>query len=278
VPQGISIHIGLNEVDPDGYGGWSGKLNACEADALDMERIATARDFETTTILTADATADAVTSAISDAAGKLEKGDILFLSNSSHGGQVPDTNNDEEQDQLDETWVLFDRQLVDDELWDLWSQFAAGTRILVFSDSCHSGSVNRGIFNVTIPGAVDAGMVTPEPRTKDLPRDIAKKTYEENKDLYDGIQKSHPAAETAEVGASVILISGCQDNQLSLDGDRNGLFTQQVLAVWDDGKWVGSHPSFHKAVGAKMPPSQSPNYNPVGAQNAAFEQETPLKI
>jgi hypothetical protein len=278
VPQGISIHIGLNEVDPDGYGGWSGKLNACEADALDMERIATARDFETTTILTADATADAVTSAISDAAGKLEKGDILFLSNSSHGGQVPDTNNDEEQDQLDETWVLFDRQLVDDELWDLWSQFAAGTRILVFSDSCHSGSVNRGIFNVTIPGAVDAGMVTPEPRTKDLPRDIAKKTYEENKDLYDGIQKSHPAAETAEVGASVILISGCQDNQLSLDGDRNGLFTQQVLAVWDDGKWVGSHPSFHKAVGAKMPPSQSPNYNPVGAQNAAFEQQTPLTI
>ena len=37
--------------------------------------------------------------------------------------------------------------------------------------------------------------------------------------------------------ASVILISGCQDNQLSLDGDRNGLFTQTLLGVWDDGKW-----------------------------------------
>ena len=279
MPQGISIHIGLNEVDPDQYGGWSGKLNACEADAGDMERIATARDFETTTILTADATADTVTSAISDAAGNLEEGDILFLSYSGHGGQVPDTNNDEEQDQLDETWVLFDRQLVDDELWGLWSQFAAGTRILVLSDSCHSGSVNREIFNAAVPHVVQAAMVdTPQPRTKDLPHDVAKQTYEQNKDLYDGIQKSYPAAETAEVGASVILISGCQDNQLSLDGDRNGLFTQQVLATWDDGGWIGSHPRFHQAVGAKMPPTQSPNYNPVGAQDGAFEEQTPLEI
>jgi metacaspase-1 len=278
MPQGISIHIGLNEVDPDHYQGWSGKLNACEADARDMERIATARDFETTTIMTGDATADAVTSAISDAAGKLQDGDILFLTYSGHGGQVPDTNN-QEQDQLDETWVLFDRQLVDDELYDLWSQFASGARILVFSDSCHSGSVNRDIFQVAVPHVVEAAMVdTPEPRTKDLPRDIAKRTYEQNKDLYDEVQKSHPAGETAEIGASVLLISGCQDNQLSLDGDRNGLFTSQVLSVWNDGSWVGSHPSFHKAVAAKMPPTQSPNYNPVGAPNTTFQQQTPLTI
>ena len=279
MPQGISIHIGINEVDPNHYGGWSGKLNACEADAGDMERIATERNFESTTILTGDATADEVTSAISDAAGKLAEGDILFLTYSGHGGQVPDTNSDEVQDQLDETWVLFDRQLVDDELYDLYSQFAAGTRIFVFSDSCHSGSVNRGIFDVAVPHVVDAALVdTPEPRTKDLPKDVAKRTYEQNKGVYDDVQKGHPAAETAEIGASVLLISGCQDNQLSLDGDRNGLFTQQVLAVWNDGQWVGSHPSFHKAIGAKMPPTQSPNYNPVGAKDAAFEQQTPLTI
>lgn len=278
MPQGISIHIGLNEVDPDHYQGWSGKLNACEADAGDMARIAAERDFETTTILTGDGTADAVTSAISDAAGKLEDGDILFLTYSGHGGQVPDTNN-QEQDQLDETWVLFDRQLVDDELYDLWSQFAAGARILVFSDSCHSGSVNRDIFEFAVPHVVEAAMVdTPKPRTKDLPKDVAKRTYEQNKQLYDEVQESHPAGEAADIGASVLLISGCQDNQLSLDGDRNGLFTQQVLAVWGDGKWVGSHPTFHKAIAAKMPPTQSPNYNPVGAQNGPFEQQTPLTI
>ena len=278
MPQGISINIGLNQVDPDHYGGWSGQLRACEADARDMSRIGEARGFETTTILTRDATSDAVISAITDAAGKLEAGDILFLTNSSHGGQVPDTNGDE-PDQLDETWVLFDRQLVDDELYDLWSKFAAGTRIFVLSDSCHSGSVDRGIFEATVPHVVAAAMVdTDEPRTKDMPKDVAKRTYEQNKAVYDQVQKDHPSAETAEIGAAVILISGCQDNQLSLDGDKNGLFTQQLLSVWDDGKWSGPYPKFHKAVGAKMPPTQSPNYNPVGAKDAAFEKQTPLTI
>jgi metacaspase-1 len=278
VPQGISIHIGLNSVDADHYGGWAGNLRACEADAGDMARIAEARDFDTTTILTADATADAVTSAISDAAAKLESGDELFLTYSGHGGQVPDANGDE-QDQQDETWVLYDRQLIDDELYDLWSQFAAGTRILVFSDSCHSGTVNRAIYDASAPHVVAAaGLDSQELLPKSLPRDVAERTYEQHKQLYDDIQKSHKDGESAEVDASVILISGCQDNQFSMDGDRNGLFTQQVLAVWDDGNWTGSHPKFHKAVAAKMPPTQSPNYNPVGAQDAPFEKQTPLTI
>jgi hypothetical protein len=277
VPQGISIHIGLNKVDADHYGGWSGQLRACEADAGDMARIAASRDFETTTILTDDATADAVTSAITDAAGKLASGDELFLTYSGHGGQVPDTNGDE-QDQQDETWVLYDRQLVDDELYDLWSQFAAGTRILVFSDSCHSGTVTRAIYDAAKPHVVAAMTDTNELRPKNLPRDVADRTYEQHKKLYDDIQQSHKDGESAEVEASVILISGCQDNQFSMDGDRNGLVTEQVLAVWDDGKWKGSHPKFHKAVVAKMPPTQSPNYTPVGAADAPFEKQTPLTV
>ncbi len=35
--KGVSVHIGVNEVDPAHYGGWSGKLNACEADAENYE-------------------------------------------------------------------------------------------------------------------------------------------------------------------------------------------------------------------------------------------------
>ena len=119
---------------------------------------------------------------------------------------------------------------------------------------------------------------TQEPRTKALPKDVAEQTYKEHKELYDEVQQAHPSAESAKIDATVILISGCQDNQLSLDGDKNGLFTQQVLAVWDEGRWAGSHPTFHKAVGAKMPPTQSPNYAPTGAADGAFEQQTPLTI
>ena len=38
MPQGISLHIGLNSVDPRQYEGWDGQLlTACEADAKDMQ-------------------------------------------------------------------------------------------------------------------------------------------------------------------------------------------------------------------------------------------------
>ena len=33
--KGVSLHVGLNKVDPQHYAGWSGPLNACEADAED---------------------------------------------------------------------------------------------------------------------------------------------------------------------------------------------------------------------------------------------------
>ena len=68
-----------------------------------------------------------------------------MLSYSGHGGQLPDLN-DDEPDQEDETWCLYDGQVVDDELNELYSQFRQGVRILVFSDSCHSGSVAKQAF------------------------------------------------------------------------------------------------------------------------------------
>ena len=276
--KGISVHIGLNSVDPRHYGGWDGKLNACEADAHSMHDVAHKKHFESKVLLTKQATSSAVVSAIKDAASHAKDGDFVFLTYSGHGGQVPDTNGDE-KDHTDETWVLYDRQLVDDELYTLWSKFKPGVRIFVLSDSCHSGSVTRDIVEAAIPSVVEHGFVdTPEPLTKDMPREVAKKTYAENKELYDGIQAENTNAEKAMIGATVLLISGCQDNQLSLDGDKNGLFTQQLLSVWNGGRWRGSYRRFQQAIGAKMPPTQTPNYFKVGAADHAFETQTPLTI
>lgn len=277
--KGISIHIGLNTVDPDHYNGWDGRLQACEYDAKDLQAIAEAKGFESTIMLSKEATAETVSDEIRRAAGALEQGDILFLTYSGHGGQVPDTNSDEKGDATDETWVLYDRQLVDDELYTLWAGFQPGVRIFVLSDSCHSGSVTRDLFNALVPQIVEKGMVDdPSPRTKDLPRDVQDATYRANEELYRQIQSSHESGEDVEVGATILLISGCQDNQLSLDGDRNGLFTQTLLGVWDDGSWEGSHRKFWKAIGSKMPPTQSPNFFRVGPRDRAFQRQTPLTI
>ena len=38
--KAMSLHIGLNAVNPTDYAGWSGPLSACEFDANDMAAIA----------------------------------------------------------------------------------------------------------------------------------------------------------------------------------------------------------------------------------------------
>ena len=78
--------------------------------------------------------------------------------------------------------------------------------------------------------------------------------------------------------ASVLLISGCQDNQLSLDGTFNGLFTGTLKTVWNGGTFGGSYRRFHTAIGSKMPPDQTPKLSLVGASNPAFIAQKPLTL
>jgi hypothetical protein len=281
VASGVSLHVGLNNVDPAHYNGWDGQLAACEFDANDMLALATARGFGTKALLTKDATADAVIEGIKTAAGELEQGDIFFLTYSGHGGQVPDRNGDEEEDRSDETWVLFDRQLIDDELFALWRTFKSGVRIAVLSDSCHSGSVLKNI-----DADVDDVVATAEraaqqsPRYRALPRDTMVATYRQNRALYDAIQDAVPSSSESDekVSATALLISGCQDDELSRDGFSNGRFTEELLKVWSDGAWKGSYPDFHEAIRSGMPTEQQPNYQVVGSANADFEHQNPFTI
>jgi hypothetical protein len=281
MPRGISLHVGLNKIDPAHYDGWNGALNACEFDVDAMKAIADSRGFEPTTLLTEAATAAAVTAEIERAAGELGPGDFFFLTYSGHGGQVRDTNG-EEDDVTDETWLLYDRQLVDDELYALWAKFQPGVRIFVLSDSCHSGSVARAI-DADVPDVVATRETADaqSPRYRAMPRDVMMATYRSNQKTYDDIQDATPAGEQLKDGgieATVLLISGCQDDQLSLDGFANGFFTETLLGVWNDGAWTGDYRLFHEAIRAEMPATQQPNYYPVGPANATFEQQDPLTI
>ncbi len=269
--QGISLHIGVNRVDPGHYGGWDGELQACEHDARDMRAIADSLGYRTGMLLTREATAEAVMAAIGEAARELRAGDMYLLTYAGHGGQVPDTNGDEDDpEQQDETWLLWDRQLIDDELWALWGRFRAGVRIVVISDSCHSGTVTR-------QGGVVGG-VGVEGRARLLPPRQAAKVYRAQAALYDGIQEGLPGTDAGEVRASVILISGCQDNQLSLDGPRNGLFTGNLKKVWRNGRFKGGYRKFRDAIARRMPERQTPNYTLIGRADPAFEARKPFEL
>ena len=280
MPRGLSLHIGLNRVDPAHYQGWDGALTACEFDANDMRAIAENQGFEPRSLLTQEATSDAVLTAIERAAGELGQGDLFLCTYSGHGGQVPDRNGEEEDDRSDETWVAYDRQIVDDELYALWDKFAPGARLFVLSDSCHSGTVVRDIeAEVPPPVSTTEKAAAESPRYKAMPRDVMIATYRANARLYDAIQERLPGAEQADPAATVLLISGCRDDQLSLDGFSNGLFTENLRAVWDDGAWEGGgHAQFREAIRARMPAKQQPNYFRVGAANPGFEEQKPFMI
>jgi hypothetical protein len=76
---------------------------------------------------------------------------------------------------------------------------------------------------------------------------------------------------------AVLLISGCQDNQTSMDGEHNGAFTEQLLRVWNHGAFDGSYASLHARVRAALPATQSPNLFTLGPA-AAFLKEKPFKV
>src|SRR5262245_35847253 len=77
--KGLSIHIGLNRVDPQAYNGWDGVLAGCVKDAQAMRDIATAQGFIPTVILNEQANADRVITELGQAALQLDSGDMLLV-------------------------------------------------------------------------------------------------------------------------------------------------------------------------------------------------------
>jgi hypothetical protein len=274
--KGISIHIGLNRVDPEHYSGWEGVLGACESDATDMQEIAKNNGFTANILLSEHATRKAVISNIKKAAQSLVSGDILFISYSGHGGQLPDRNNDEPDGQ-DETWCLYDSQLIDDELHELWAEFSPGIRILVISDSCHSGTMTKAAISsvsTPIPNYERSGKSL---ITRNLPGEIANRVYRKNQAFYDKIAKELPEKKSV-VNATVLLLSGCQDNQLSYDGTFNGEFTRILLGVWNEGRFKGDYVKFHKRIVEQLPSYQTPNLFHIGSNPTSFMEQRPFKI
>jgi metacaspase-1 len=133
---------------------------------------------------------------------------------------------------------------------------------------------------------------------------VAMRVYAEHRKFYDGLQAqvardaakargkapSDPDAALAQVGAAahasalvgefkpaVILVSGCQDNQTSMDGEHNGAFTEKLLKVWDRGAFRGNYNAFHARIRAALPDSQSPNLFVLGKANA-FLAQTPFTV
>lgn len=323
---GYALAIGLNALDPQHYHGSTGILGGCEQDARDMARISETQGLKVRLLLTKEATREAVLAALNDAAQTLTRTDLLVVSYSGHGGQIPDQNGDE-ADALDETWCLYDGELLDDELYQTWTRFKPGVRILLFSDSCHSGSVSRALktdftrFDPQRQKALDEAFMLrvrlgvkdlrdsdstrqllqsrqattkpaaskptagprrpPEPRARALPPAVAINSYLDHRQFYDALGKNVPKEGDAAVRATVVLLSGCRDDQLSWDLGTNGLFTSVLIRVWNDGLFQGDHRAFHKTIKdgvLAQRHDQEPQLLEIGSPNQGFLSQRPWTI
>jgi hypothetical protein len=238
--SGSAIAIGLNGVDLSKYNGWDGELNLCESDAEAMAKIARNQGFQTTTLLTKKATLANVKAAITKAAGALQSGDTFVLSFAGHGGQVKDQNGDEN---TDETWCLYDGQLIDDELGLLWTKFREGVRIILYSDSCHSGTVLK---------VADAAAISTKFRVREIPREIQRQIEGQWKDAWRALP-SNRVSEGKTV-ASVLSITACDDSETSIElrDGKNGLFTERLVQIWANGAFKNSYSDFHRKIRSEV--------------------------
>jgi hypothetical protein len=133
-----------------------------------------------------------------------------------------------------------------------------------------------------------------------MPAAVAMRVYREHQAFYDKLQKDvakaagqsavDPDTALANVAASsrlsaivkkfnpaVLLISGCQDNQTSMDGDHNGAFTEQLLKAWSNATFKGNYASFYARIKAAMPATQTPNLFTLG-KAGNFLAQTPFAV
>ena len=279
--RGISIHIGLNYLDVEHYGSEVSSLSTCEQDAKDMQSIALSQNFKSSFLLLSEnATREAVKSAIASASEELSSGDILLLTYSGHGGFVLDESGDED-DNLDETWCLYDGQLLDDELYYLWSIFDEGVRIFIISDSCHSGTVAKAN-----PEGLEADSKIFQKKL--LSQDLAEEVYLRNKGFYSDLEKFYGVKEERDdnIKASIKLFAACQDPQVSytMTFAKNSIFTEKIKEVWDDGRFTGNYSEFFEKIKDEvlaldfLPTVQTPNLFSVGTENEEFDSGKPFEI
>jgi len=273
--QGRSLHIGVNEVNPDDYDGkFKGELKGCENDAMFMESVAKFHGFTPKHLLGRRATCGAVLGEIEAVAQDLEEGSFFLLTFAGHGSRLP--NKDPyEIEAFDQTWCLFDGQVRDDELYVRWPLFEKGVRVLVISDSCYSGTILSAIFLNEDERAL------PPYQVRSLPLEVAIASYERNHDKYDIIRGGIRRPLTRDINASILSISACQDDEPAADGLPHGRFTAAIKREWNEGRTQATHELLwfrvHNAV-SHTDPNQHPKWDYAGMLNHDFWHGKAFKL
>lgn len=250
----LSLHIGIND-----YPGSGSDLSGCINDALDTSSFAASHGYTPTLMLDGDATRANVLYTLRNLVATLGFGDRLALFYSGHGSWVRDTSGDE-ADARDECLVLHDYAnggvLMDDDLHEIFKNRRFGVRVMVFSDSCHSGTVLKFAPNLH---PIDA---TP----KYFPAPLLPQNQGWDYIPNDPTQPAPPRhTRAASPRTDSVLVSGCADLEYSYDanffGRFNGAFTRALI---DSHTPNMTFARWHAAIRKELPNDQydqSPQLN-----------------
>lgn len=152
-------------------------LKGAVNDARDIADALHTIGADVTLLLDDDATRDAIFSAWKAILAKASPGDLVVVSYAGHGGQEPELVSRSEPDGKDETFILGGfttaapgnaQRIRDDEMNDLLRQASALT-VLFIADSCHSGTMTRGVKRgsrfIDYGSIVDDQLPPPSPGT-----------------------------------------------------------------------------------------------------------------
>ncbi|HEX8200717.1 MAG TPA: caspase family protein [Isosphaeraceae bacterium] len=245
--KGYALTVGVNRVNPRFYSK-AATLRGCIKDAQDIARIAAARNFQLLEPLhDGDATAAALESRLGEVKSMLKPGDIFLLHYSGHG---MDMRNFDVRGDRNTAWCLFDGPYIDDKLFDYWLTLPPGVRVVVLSDSCHSGSAvrevqERNAERAAERGVGDAAGADDEVIPRGLSDEAQRETVDAHPEVFAGLKRESDALKAKNAGkvagAAVLLLSGCRDEETSGDLPTNGLFTGILKEVWDNGRFPGAN-------------------------------------
>lgn len=178
-----AVVIGINSYAPtESAGGFAlrkwkdlaGAVNDAQAMAALLD---TRFDFDEVVLLTEkEATREAILSALNQLESSSSAGDIAVFYYAGHGSQIRNTGSTE-ADGLDETIVPADvpdgaSDIRDKELRGLFNRLLdKGTRLTLIFDSCHSGSITRGIPGLATRFIEPSDMVINDPSEPPRPVD-----------------------------------------------------------------------------------------------------------
>ena len=247
-----ALCIGIND-----YPGANSDLHGCVNDARDWSAALSASGFACQLLLDGNASGAGIRSSLVTLMNSAQSGDLIVVTFAGHGSFQPDLSGDEIDD-VDECWcphdVVAKGPITDDELHSILNTRQPNVRLVVISDSCHSGTITR-FAQITTP---------PTARTGDAPqrlvRFLAPSTF--RTDIPSRLSSDQWHRGDPPGQREALLMSACQDTEYAADawfnGRPNGAFTFVALRELERLSRQATYQDWYKRIRQSLPSQQYP--------------------